>query len=170
MRAEETTPEKMWHQNEPEQRQSRSKSRTKVTNNLVSVAGLNAIEGSEKKRNLPTNISAQQYPSLPSGPGKSKPTKSTVIRHKQPGSAVPGRLFSGQPARKQQENRDYNSLHEELITEILKEEEEVLSQHKSHIDSMYCSTKIVNPSHPASENDRRSRQARKRDNQLYREP
>lgn len=146
----------MWHQNDPERRQSRSKSRNKVSNNLVSVAGLTNNEGSEKKRNLPTNLSAQQYPTLPTGPGKVKPAKSNVVRHKQPGGPVPGRLFSGQPSRKQQDPVDYNALHEELITEILKEEEEVLSQHKDHIDAMYCSTKIVRPNHQASKNDRRS--------------
>jgi hypothetical protein len=154
MRAEEVTPEKGWHDQERDNRQSRSKSRSKVTNNLVSVAGLNTNDGSEKKRNLPANLSAQQYPSLPTGPGRNKPVKSTVVRHKQPGTAGPGpgRLFSGQPSRKQ-EQVDYNSLHEELITEILKEEEEVLSQHKDHIDAMYCSTKIVDLAQSASKDD-----------------
>lgn len=154
MRAEETTPEKAWnHHHEADGRQSRSKSRNKVANNLVSIAGLQAADGSDKKRNLQANLSVNQYPSSQGGIGKSKPTKSSVVRHKQPTSAVPGRLFSGQPSRKQHETVDYNALHEELITEILKEEEEVLSQHKDHIDAMYRSTKIVSFDHQGSKVD-----------------
>ena len=34
-------------------------------------------------------------------------------------------------------------MHDELISEILKEEEEVLNQHREHIDSMYKSSKSV---------------------------
>jgi hypothetical protein len=145
MRAEESTPEKAWNTHgEQDGRQSRSKSRTKVTNNLISVAGIQGAEGSDKKRNIPTNVSANQYPPQTGTSGRPKPVKSTAVRHKQPSSNVPGRLFSGQPARKQNQGpTDYNALHEELITEILKEEEEVLGQHKDHIDAMYKSTKIV---------------------------
>jgi hypothetical protein len=51
-------------------------------------------------------------------------------------------------------------MHDELISQILKEEEEVLKQHRQHIDSMYRSSKIVRPAHAGSQDDPGGRQAR----------
>lgn len=143
-RGEERTPDKAWMQPERESRQSRSKSRSKVTNNLAYGGG--APNTSERKKGMVNNLSTNQHPTTAAtGAGRPKPVKSTVVSRKQPGVAAGGRLFSGQAnSRKPASDRtDYNAMHEELITEILKEEEEVLSQHKDHIDAMYKSTKIV---------------------------
>lgn len=137
-RAEERTPEKGWLQPERDSRQSRSKSRSKVTNNLA----YGGVVTSDRKRGLANNLSTNQHPTVVPGGGRPKPVKSSVVNRKQP--AAGGRLFSGQVnMHKGSDRPDYNALHEELITEILKEEEEVLSQHKDHIDAMYKSTKIV---------------------------
>jgi hypothetical protein len=40
-------------------------------------------------------------------------------------------------------NVDYNELHEKLISRILMEEEDVLREHKGHIDLMFNSSKMV---------------------------
>jgi hypothetical protein len=124
---EESTPEKRWRE-EDRGPQSRSKSRNKqLVNNMVSAGP------SDKKKRPVTSLNAPK-PKYPLNPGSSHPNKLGSAARNQ--SAKFG-------IKKVDPNLDYNNLHETLISEILKEEEEVLSLHKEHIDSMYKSSKQV---------------------------
>ena len=133
---DESTPEKLPWANPPDiEARSRSKSRNKINPGMMTSYPQN---NSDRKRNLPSNQSMQGAILAPQQSVKPNP-KSSVVKRKAPGTST--RLFGGQPGGARGEE-DYVAMHEELITEILREEEEVLGQHKEHIDAMYRSSKV----------------------------
>jgi uncharacterized coiled-coil protein SlyX len=142
-RYDESTPEKMtWGQQvEPEGRPSRSKSRNKINPSSTAYSG---ADFSDRKRGMPAMQSVQGP--VATAPAYSQPSqpkqvnKTSVIKRKAPSTST--RLFNNQGGRRSDNDVDYMGMHNKLINEILREEEEVLNQHKEHIDSMYRSSKV----------------------------
>lgn len=98
------------------------------------------------------------------GPG-SRPIKSAAITKRKTPDVVrkapgaPGTILADP---KRNDPAYYSKMHDAIIAEILKEEEEVLAQHKEHIDNMFKTSRQVGcRSTTGGHDDPRGRQTRK---------
>lgn len=113
-----------------------------MTTNASSAA--NGAKGNSDRKQAGTGLGFYP-PQEQKGPG-GRPIKSAVVTKRKTPDAV--RKAPGAPSilpndPKRNDPAYYSKMHDAIIAEILKEEEEVLAQHKEHIDNMFKTSRQV---------------------------